>query len=210
MHLYSIFMIVFSCSSLLCYYLDIYYPQFRIQYTSKKEIIKDYNDMLPLVLFNIIITYPYFCIYDSFIKPPYNNYNFAINFIAWFTITDILFYSLHKLFHIKKLYIMFHKIHHKYKYTYGMGAIYAHPVDYVVTNLFSISFPIWFLGIPPIYTQKIILIALAYTVIISHGCFNLLKGHLQHHIKYNYNYGLGFMDKLFDTKFNQLPLPKVQ
>ena len=82
-----------------------------------------------------------------------------------------------------------------------MGAIYAHPVDFLATNLVPTILPSIILKFPHNINNFIILFATSYTVIISHGGFLIFNenksSHLKHHILRDGNYGLLFSDKIY-------------
>ena len=97
----------------------------------------------------------------------------------------------------------YHKIHHKYKYTYGIGAIYAHPIEFFLANLVPVALPMFLFGIPLWLCDWIVFFATFYTITISHGGFKIRlgKSHLNHHLKFKYNYGLLKMDNVMGTKY---------
>jgi len=107
------------------------------------------------------------------------------------------------MFHKKNLYWL-HSLHHKYKYTYGIGAIYASVPDFYFANLFPISVPMYIFAIPQYQCKLIIIFTTSYTVIISHGGFKMFTGHLMHHLKSRVNYGLINMDKILGTKYKSI------
>lgn len=202
--LYQTFLNTFFLSSLFCFFIDVFAPQCRVNIISQSAILHDYYNMVPRVASNIIIAYPYFYVSEKYVIVAHkaNTYGFIINIMLWVVVTDIFFYSIHRAFHTKYLY-HYHAIHHTYRYTYGMGAIYAHWLEFILANLFPISIPMFLFKLPFDTCNNIVMLATFFTVVISHGGFKLplFGGHLYHHLKYKYNYGLFKMDNLLKTKY---------
>mgnify|MGYP003683513065 CR=1 FL=1 len=202
--MYQTFLNTFCVSSLMCFFVDIFAPHYRVNNVSRETIFTDYQNMLPRVAGNLVISYPYFYIVEKYItqiiQP--NTYSLLTNIALWVLLMDIMFYSIHRAFHCKYLY-HYHSIHHTYRYTYGMGAIYAHWIEFIVANLIPISVPMLLFKFPFYICNNIVLCATFYTVVISHGGFKipLSGGHLYHHLKYKYNFGLFRMDHLMKTNY---------
>ena len=203
--LYNTFSATFWFSSLSCFMVDMIYPSARVNGNTirHEDIITDYIDMIPLVLLNLWIAYPFFLITQHYLScETQNSLPVPVNMALWIVGVDIGFYITHRIFHHKLLYV-YHKIHHKYKYTYGIGAIYAHPVEFYLANLVPVAFPMIIFKMPILLCDWIVFFSTFYTIVISHGGFNIKLGesHLTHHLKFKYNYGLFKMDRLMDTKY---------
>ena len=202
-----IFLSCYILSSFFCYLIDIYRPDFRLKMELPSIVNREYKNMIPLCSVNALTGTAVLALIDNHIETygDYNNNYFITNFILWLIITDFWFYFLHRLFHQKLLY-KYHAVHHNYNYTFGIGAIYAHPIDFLVTNIFPVSFPIFWLSIPYKHTTIITIFSTCYTTIISHGGFkvNASKGHLIHHVKRKHNYGLIIFDRLLNTHSTDL------
>ena len=197
---YTYFLLSYCISSFICLCIDIYIPTYRVKMVTYDKVKQDYIIMFPTVLTNLIFAYPYFYYFYKYgiISENYNNLYFIINFFLWLITTDFIFYAIHKLFHHKYLYFL-HEKHHRFNYTYGIGAIYASIPDFYFANLFPVSAPFWLYSIPPNHCYIITILAIMYTVIISHGGFKISEGHLIHHLKYKCNYGLILSDKVLNT-----------
>jgi methylsterol monooxygenase len=125
--------------------------------------------------------------------------------IAVFTlIEEVLFYYSHRLVHWGPLYKRIHKKHHEWTAPIGITAVYAHPIEYIISN----SMPIM-LG-PVVMRSHILTTWLWYavamfTTVIHHSGYHLPwlpspEFHDFHHLKYNCNYGLlGILDWLHGT-----------
>ena len=199
--IYFNFFNTYTLTSLTCFIIEYFYPNIREKVISKNELLKNYKIMIPTVFFNLITIYPFFnffMYYHRLLK--YNNNYFIINFILWLFTTDILFYSIHRLFHTRKLYFL-HSKHHNFKYTHGIGAIYASFPDFFFANIIPISVPLYLFSIPYDHCKYIVIFSSFTTVFISHSGFRFLKDHLIHHIKSKVNYGIFFTDKVLNTKY---------
>ena len=191
--LYGTFVNTFWLASLICFLIDCFMTQVRVNghILTKRTILSDYYKMLPNVFGNIVIAYPFFYMVEDImiIGQDYNNWSLLVNLLVWLGTTDILFYTIHRAFHSKYLYSI-HALHHEFKYTYGMGAIYAHPIEFYMANLLPVAAPLVVFRIPLRVCDFIVFLATFYTVLISHGGFKLKlsSGHLYHHLKYKYNY----------------------
>lgn len=213
LRLYSIFFWTYLKTSFLCLLMEMIYPTMRVNTISRKQILANYYNMAQSIGLNLVVGVPYFGILGKYLNyPPFMQYQqfyfmdaflnfiwFLNYFVAWVLITDVFFYSIHRMFHNPRLYWL-HAKHHEYRYTHGAGAIYASIPDFVLANLVPASIPIYILGIPQNYTRIIIAFISFYTVFISHSGFNFRKSHLLHHIKFKVNFGLVFMDRLCKTK----------
>jgi sterol desaturase/sphingolipid hydroxylase (fatty acid hydroxylase superfamily) len=168
--------------------------------------------MSPLVLFNLFAAYPFFQYVEPNLIQKYepNTFHPLINMFLWVISTDFVFYTIHRALHTKYLYFI-HRIHHTFNYTYGMGAIYAHPIELYLGNLLPVAVPMVIFRIPYRQCDIIVFFATMFTIIISHGGYrmDLTQGHLYHHLKYKCNYGLLKMDGLLGTKYaGDTPAPE--
>ena len=111
-----------------------------------------------------------------------------------------MFFTIHKALHRKELYYL-HKKHHEYVYTYGIGSIYSSCFEFIVGNLFSLSYPIILLKIPRPHAYIITAMTTFFTVIVSHGGYFKNNKHLQHHITRSKNFGLGLSDIIYSAIF---------
>ena len=53
-------------------------------------------------------------------------------------IEEVGFYYSHLLLHTKTLYKHVHKVHHQWTAPVGLTAVYAHPLEHLVSNLLPI------------------------------------------------------------------------
>ena len=194
------FLSTFIISSSICYYIDTKYCNFRINKPKNNaQIIKKYTKAIPLVSVNLSISAYYIILCERYLENRERSKYIFRDLFLWLILSDIAFYSIHYLFHTKYLYPL-HLIHHQYIDTIGLTALYAHPLDYIFSNLIPITFPILLFKFEDFLIQWIIIFSLSYTVIISHGGYKFLpKAHILHHLHRRVNYGLAFTDKLMGT-----------
>ena len=207
MILYDTFFYSFWLASTFCFLLDYFVPQLRVNahQINRSIVLQNYKKMTPLVLFNLFAAYPFF----QYVEPNFiqkyepNTFHPLINMFLWVITTDFVFYTIHRALHTKYLYFI-HRIHHTFNYTYGMGAIYAHPIELYLGNLFPVAAPMVIFRIPYRQCDIIVFFATMFTIIVSHGGYRmeLSHGHLYHHLKYKCNYGLLKMDRLLGTKYS--------
>uniref|UniRef100_G3T2W7 Fatty acid hydroxylase domain containing 2 n=1 Tax=Loxodonta africana TaxID=9785 RepID=G3T2W7_LOXAF len=135
---------------------------------------------------------------------------FLLELVIFTLIEEVMFYYSHRLLHYPTFYKKIHKKHHEWTAPIGVIALYAHPIEHVVSNMLPAmlgpvlmgshlsSITIWFS------------LALIITT-ISHCGYHLPflpspEFHDYHHLKFTQCYGvLGVLDHLHgtDTVFKQ-------
>lgn len=119
-------------------------------------------------------------------------------------VEEIGFYYSHRLAHHPRLYKHIHKIHHEWTAPISIIAIYAHPIEHLVSNLFPIVLGPLIMGSHIATTWLWFTLAIMSTN-ISHCGFHLPflpspEAHDFHHLKFTNNFGvLGVLDRLHGT-----------
>lgn len=200
-------------SSAITFFIDIEYPELREENPRKKnvpdregDLMLEYSKTLKIGCFNILSSLPFFLYFEHYTTDQHNDHSFFYNFIGWSIITDIVFYTVHRILHTSYFY-EYHSRHHSYKYTYGPSALYASPLEFYFGNLGPniVSFQV--LQLSHLEMLIIIIFQTFYTVIVSHGGYkSSVSSHLQHHLTNKEPYGLMFSDKVVNFITKQIRL----
>jgi len=204
--IYLLFVITYALSSYVCFIIDMTYSKTRIDGMQANKLLILYQKYLPCVAFNVIVL-PIPSIYlvsSTFpiISRSLTIYNFLTEMILTYFLADFLFYILHRILHIQSFYKHIHYIHHRVRNPIGMAALYAHPLEIYMGNIFPLFLPAYLI-MTNTFTFCVWMFAIIVeTVITSHSSYqNMSEFHDNHHKLYRYNYGLDiFMDRLFGTR----------
>jgi len=131
-----------------------------------------------------------------------NSQTLARQTVICLLMTEVWFYHVHRLFHEnKRLYALIHKLHHTWPAPVAIVSTFAHPVEHIFCNNFSVLWGPMFLGAHP-FT------AWAYAFVFSVGAYGHHCGywnddmgmHDLHHEAFNVNYGNAhILDYLYGT-----------
>jgi hypothetical protein len=93
---FVVFFTTYLFSSLLCFYIDYNYPNFRNDsHILQNKIMNNYKNILPLVITNLILSIPVFYYFEPIIEAHApNDYNILINLVLWIISADFLFYVI--------------------------------------------------------------------------------------------------------------------
>lgn len=174
----------------------IFFPR---NYKTKTKHLR-FQDMIRLVQKNMIWTLLFqYAFWFAFRNCVYDPQNVVYRFVLCALITEVLFWSLHKMFHIRMLY-PYHKIHHDFVEPCALSAMYCHPLEAIFCNQLAVI-----LG--PIITGMTFHQKIAWAIIVA---INTLKAHsglritgfnsryhdIHHKINYA-NYGFLYLPDIF-------------
>lgn len=128
---------------------------------------------------------------------------------------EIGFYYSHRFLHLPIIYKYIHKRHHEWTAPIAISAIYAHPIEHVLSNVIPGT-------IGPLIMKSHITTVYIWIIITIIGTMNQHSGyhipftpsnefHDFHHLTFNYNYGaVGILDLLHgtDSLFKKNPASK--
>ncbi len=164
---------------------------------------KKYSYVAPCVLLNLLILLPVWMqqlLKRKFVIP----YNTSVSTkriltegITCLLLFEIFFYCAHNMLHkYKFLYENVHRVHHQLKEPIGFGALYAHPIEFVLCNLLPMSIGPVVLRTPLMITLRLWLVLGTSFIVVTHSG-HVPNKHLVHHLTLKGHYGtLGFLDWL--------------
>jgi len=185
----------------------------KIQEVPKTNIMKNWYEGEKISLFNLFVTMPVIGFAASFFMKHPNVFVWYLELfklIFCVGVVEIWFYITHVIAHHKSIYAYFHKMHHRYTSPVAINALYAHPIDFGITSVFSIVLGCMLIPVH-MYTFIVYLFVVITVNTFSHSGYSLYFGkiellsaryHDDHHRLFNKNYGVGyFMDKIFGTEY---------
>ncbi|KAH9255730.1 hypothetical protein BASA81_006124 [Batrachochytrium salamandrivorans] len=116
---------------------------------------------------------------------------------------DIFFFYSHWALHTKTLYARIHKQHHEWKSPTALAAAYAHPIEYVLSNIAPAAIPL-------VFAKQHLLSFLLYAhvgllvTLTDHSGYEFINtsaAHNIHHRTFTSNFGVsGLMDRVYGTR----------
>jgi fatty acid hydroxylase domain-containing protein 2 len=203
---YWIFSLLFSCADLYWIHTGKY-NDYKIS-PEKRRIpsLGKIAEAVCVTIVNQVISYPVI----SYLVPGCIDGNMTIGwqylviFVFYTVIADQWFYWTHRMMHIRFLYRHIHTIHHRWTYPIAVRAIYAHPVEHIISNIGS-------LVIGPLLWPASVELMVLWTIVATFNAVSAHSGvsisavgaekHDLHHRYLNCNYGTtGFSDRMYGTR----------
>ncbi|GFY76462.1 fatty acid hydroxylase domain-containing protein 2 [Trichonephila inaurata madagascariensis] len=173
----------------------------RLQEVATQVLFNQTFVAIPVICFCYILKS--YMGYDRGIRLP-KIHIFVFHFIAQILAEEVFFYYSHRILHHPRLYKRFHKKHHEWISPVGVSAIYCHPVEHVLSNVFPTFLGSVIVGSHVVSLYVWLIFATAYGVIVHSG-YHLPftptpEFHHFHHLKFNQNFGVaGILDWLHGT-----------
>ncbi|OAF70809.1 hypothetical protein A3Q56_01399 [Intoshia linei] len=194
--------------------------KFKIQPNNKLDI-KKLPDLVKTVVINQYIISPlvFYSFYQlqtwrsqQFISKLPSLLKIIVDLGISSLIEEVLFYYSHRLAHHPLVYKYVHKKHHEWRTCIGLSSVYAHPLEHVVGNLFSILAGPFILGSHMIVPLISIYLEI-YSTVTSHCGYHFPlmasnEDHDFHHFQFTNNFGVnGLLDYLHgsDKLFKESP-----
>lgn len=214
---YIIFNGVYLTSSLAFAALDWTQSlrRYKIQPGTNEPINgQKFKKVIKTILFNqifvtlplLIASYPLLKwrgIFDQVLTLP-KFHHFVLNMLGYLVVEEIVFFYSHWLLHHRRIYKYIHKQHHEWTAPIGFAALYAHPVEHILSNLVpTILGPVIFGA--HIATMWVWFSMALFNTVNTHSGYHLPffpspEAHDFHHLKFTQCYGvLGILDSLHGT-----------
>lgn len=187
----------------------------RYKIQDNKQVPVDRKKFLKavlVVLFNQIITVPFVYLFYHLYKyrgcsfarelPSFHWVLFEIGMYS--LVEEFFFYYSHRLFHHPRIYKYIHKIHHEWVSPVSIAAVYCHPVEHLVSNVFPVLMGPLVMG-SHVATSWLWFALAISTTLVSHCGYHLPllpspEAHDFHHLKFTQCFGvLGVLDWLHGT-----------
>lgn len=186
--------------------------QWKIQ-EDKSFKMHELGKALPLIIFNFLFSMPFSALVlfallpesaTSFQKSALpSTMVLARDVMVWGLVYELLFFHVHRYLHEnKKIYKAIHKLHHTWTAPISYVAIYAHPVEHVVSNLIPLLVGPIFCGSHIAAIGIFIFLGFTHTTAVHSGYWFCDDNgmHDEHHAKFNVNYGVtGVFDSYYGT-----------
>jgi len=201
-YFYLYFIFSYALYSTLGLVNDIFLPENRIRKLDINKIKECYESVSSNVLSNVLKnSIPFFILselmYIGYDDSHYGLFRYLLEYSVTLAAGINLDYLLHKFKH-SELFYKYHKEHHSCKQLFGFMAYYGSPHDLCLTMI-SIIFPTLF-RFNPLIVQWWIFICVYKHVILDHSNIFELGIHYNiHDTNKVCNYGIYFIDELYET-----------
>ena len=204
---YILFNLIYYTSSLFFFIIDYYkyFAQYKIQHIHNP--IQYYKKCFWRVITNTLlfslVPISLFAWYEVKVLNLNSHFNLTkciFDLVYSLILTEIFFYSIHRLLHLPYIYAYFHKEHHKIIAPIGFAAVYMTVTDFLVGNVLPVYLPLYLINAHSITIKIWMVLTTINTVVFSHSGYYLSRFHDAHHSLFNKNYGTNlFMDWIFGT-----------
>jgi len=202
--------------------LDIFQPSFVMKYkiqdnTNTPLDRKKFIGAVKVCLFNQLITLPFAVLplyylmekrgslYTAEELPTFQRV--LLEGIVFTLVEEVGFYYTHRISHHPSLYKHYHKRHHEWTSSISIIAIYSHPVEHLVSNVWPVFLGPLLMG-SHVATLWVWIMVAQLSTLNSHCGYHLPfmpspEAHDYHHLKFTNNFGvLGVLDRLHGTDAN--------
>lgn len=119
---------------------------------------------------------------------------FALHLLVAAILEEVMFFSTHYILHTKWFYGPIHKMHHRFTAPFGIAAVYAHPVEHLLSNVIPVSAGMLLVCAHPA-TAMIWSVLAVLTTMTSHSGYHLPglyapHYHDWHHEQFNECFGV--------------------
>ena len=121
-------------------------------------------------------------------------------------ISNLIFYTIHRLFHVSYFYKKIHNVHHEFIEPISPSALYAHPIEHIFANTLPFLCSYLYFGCS-YYIMLLLLCAGSFVTTIAHTKHDIKffgQEHINHHKYFKVNFGFGgYIDKFFNTYYDK-------
>lgn len=205
---YILFNATFYLTNSVLFVIDYYnlLDNYKIQHQDTLPIYKKcINNVMQNTFFATIPLVLFFGHYEANYSNPFSFYICIKDIFISRFVTEVLFYSIHRLAHIPSIYQTVHKKHHEIITPIGISTVYMTVLDFYFANVLPIYFPVIMLNSHP-FTIKLWSIGTTLAAIIGghSGLKYIAESHDYHHTLFTKNFGTDlFMDSLFGTDYKK-------
>jgi methylsterol monooxygenase len=119
-------------------------------------------------------------------------------------IEELMFFYSHRALHQPPYYAKIHKFHHQFTAPFGIAAVYAHPIEHMLSNVIPVGAGPVLMGSHPVTACIWTTVAIINTMTVHSGYrIPLMPSpsfHDWHHERFNENFGvLGVLDGVYGT-----------
>jgi sterol desaturase/sphingolipid hydroxylase (fatty acid hydroxylase superfamily) len=181
---------------------DIFLPENRIRKLDINKNKESYELVSSNVVTNVLKnSIPFFILselmYIGYDDSHYGLFRYLLEYAVTLAAGINLDYLLHKFKH-SQLFYKYHKEHHSCKQLFGLMAYYGSPPDFYL-SMIVIIFPTLFRFNPIVVNWWIFFIVYKHVILDHSNMFELGKHYNIHHNNNVCNYGIHFIDELYET-----------